>query len=87
MDLREIEALSDRQLVKRVLAEYFGRYRYESHDTALLHAEYLQLKEAWDMLAWNPLKKVLRGAQVAEARGRLQGWLYHREAGRKGGDG
>ncbi|MHB8243087.1 MAG: hypothetical protein ACYDHN_13995 [Solirubrobacteraceae bacterium] len=59
----------------------FGRYQHESRATALVHAEYLQLKAARDVLAWNPLKKAMRGAQVTEARGRLRGWLYHREAG------
>ncbi len=79
MDLREIAALSDQELVEHVFAEYFGRYQHESRATALAHAQYLQLKAAIDILAWNPLKKARRRAQVAEARGRLQGWLYHRE--------
>lgn len=82
MDLQEIAALSDRELVERVFAEYFGRYQYENRSTALVHAEYLQLKAARDVLAWNPLKKARRRTQVAEARGRLQGWLYNRATGR-----
>ena len=80
MNLQEIAALSDPELVERVFAEYFGRYQHESRATALAHAQYLELKAARDILAWNPLKKLSRRVQVAEARGRLQGWLYHREA-------
>lgn len=78
MDAPEIGKLSDAQLVEEVFAEFFDSYYYEGHKLALVYTQLEQLEQARDVLAWNAVKKRWRRAEVAEARGRLRGWLLHR---------
>jgi hypothetical protein len=73
-----IQALSDKELVQQAFDDFFGRYTHEGHSIALQYAQLRQLRDARDVLTWNPIKRLVRAGDVAEARGRLRGWLFER---------
>ena len=75
---QEISVLSDPQLVQRAFDELFGPYWSEVESIPLRYAQKRELEDARDVLNWNPVKKRLRTGEVAEARGRLRGWLFER---------
>jgi hypothetical protein len=75
---QEISKLSDPRLVQRAFDELYGPYWSEVQSIALRYAQKHELEDARDVLDWNPIKKRFRTGKVAEARGRLRGFLFER---------